>query len=265
MNNTYGKTEILWTENYPMFKKLTGNRDVDRRNVERLKESILKHGVLPEPILVNEKFEVIDGQHRLQALRELGLPVPYVIQPGAGSNTAIALNIGQKNWTTVDYVRKYAAEGNPDYVFLAKLIERYRYALTETDILTFSCRDKAPGSKGYGGLPAMTRAGAIHIDISERCLIEAKIEWLARMAVLFKGIKGFKRNWVHALMFCFNNPEIDTERLTKKLEEHSYKLKPAADTKDAIDQIETIYNFRCSDNRVYISHLYQKSKDGGAK
>ncbi len=45
----------------------------ERERVEEIKESILREGRLRRPILVDERtMIVIDGHHRLQALRELG-------------------------------------------------------------------------------------------------------------------------------------------------------------------------------------------------
>lgn len=64
--------EIKRTNNYDMFKRLEGNRFVDPKKVNKLKKSINEVGYISNPIIVNEKMEVIDGQHRLEALKELG-------------------------------------------------------------------------------------------------------------------------------------------------------------------------------------------------
>ena len=42
----------------------------------------MKKKYLVSPILVNEKMEVIDGQHRLQAQKELNLPTYYIKNKG---------------------------------------------------------------------------------------------------------------------------------------------------------------------------------------
>ena len=50
-----------------IFKILEGNRNINLGHVERLVKSIQENGFLKMPIIVNDDFEVIDGQHRLMA------------------------------------------------------------------------------------------------------------------------------------------------------------------------------------------------------
>ena len=72
MDKEFGK--ILSTYEYDKFKKIKGNRKINFKNLGKIINSMSKKQLVI-PILVNEKFEVIDGQHRLQACIELGLPV----------------------------------------------------------------------------------------------------------------------------------------------------------------------------------------------
>lgn len=58
---------IYKTDDHTLFKKLEGNRDV--RSVEKIIKSIDNVGYVLSPILVNEKYEVIDGQNRLEACK----------------------------------------------------------------------------------------------------------------------------------------------------------------------------------------------------
>ena len=59
------------TKNYDMFKTVKGNREIDKGHVARLKKEIKKRD-LDLPIFINEHDEVVDGQHTLQARKELG-------------------------------------------------------------------------------------------------------------------------------------------------------------------------------------------------
>ena len=70
---------VYSTEDYSVFQKLNGNRDVLESRKNKIMESILERGWIRNPIVVNQKFEVIDGQGRLEALQELKMPVEYVI------------------------------------------------------------------------------------------------------------------------------------------------------------------------------------------
>ena len=61
---------VYRTEDLSIFKTLKGNREVKENRKQTLIESIDKHGYITNPIIVNERFEVIDGQGRLAACKE---------------------------------------------------------------------------------------------------------------------------------------------------------------------------------------------------
>ena len=58
------------TRDYSMFKKVRGNRPVDQAHVKQLKKLIAEKDLM-DPIRVNSNIEVVDGQHTLQARKEL--------------------------------------------------------------------------------------------------------------------------------------------------------------------------------------------------
>lgn len=62
------ETIVYRTNNYDQFKRLVGNREVNPKRVKTIKKSVEEIGYIPNPIIVNENMEVIDGQGRLQAL-----------------------------------------------------------------------------------------------------------------------------------------------------------------------------------------------------
>ena len=56
------KNKYFKTKNYSMFKKVRGNRDVDPTHVARIVKLIAQRDT-KNPIIVNKKMEVLDGQH----------------------------------------------------------------------------------------------------------------------------------------------------------------------------------------------------------
>ena len=48
------------------------------------------------PIIVNENYEIIDGQHRYSASKELGLPIRYIVGEGYGSAGGIERTCGKR-------------------------------------------------------------------------------------------------------------------------------------------------------------------------
>lgn len=49
-----------------------------------------------------------------------------MIQEGLGLEECRALNIGQSNWNTEDYIRSYASTGNQSYIWLLRLWIEYK-------------------------------------------------------------------------------------------------------------------------------------------
>jgi ParB-like chromosome segregation protein Spo0J len=64
--------KVMETMDYNLFSKFNGNRDVKILHVNRIAKSMTEQFLI-KPIDVNEKYEVIDGQHRLEACKETGL------------------------------------------------------------------------------------------------------------------------------------------------------------------------------------------------
>ena len=116
---------VYTTNDYSIFKRLPGNRDIPESRISKIVESIQSIGWVHNPIIVNEKMEVIDGQGRLTALQRLKMPVEYVVAPGAGNKECIYMNMNMVNWKLPDFVKSYAEQGNENYQRLLSLMERY--------------------------------------------------------------------------------------------------------------------------------------------
>lgn len=54
--------QVCQTNDYSLFKTLKGNRNINQAHLYRLTKSI-KEKYLLSPIVVNEHFEIIDGQN----------------------------------------------------------------------------------------------------------------------------------------------------------------------------------------------------------
>ena len=102
------------TRDYSMFKKVRGNRPVDQAHVQQLKKLIADKDLM-DPIRVNANIEVVDGQHTLQARKELGLPVPYIIINSDDPLDVARLNQGRKNWSLDHFLGHHCARGKMDY------------------------------------------------------------------------------------------------------------------------------------------------------
>jgi hypothetical protein len=113
-----------------MFKLRPDNRErITQSHVERLKESISARNLLDmRPIVVNENMEVMDGQHRLMAAKELGCAIYYEVKKDMKSEDIILMNI-TKPWGINDFMNFFIKQGKQDYIELEKFINKNKITL----------------------------------------------------------------------------------------------------------------------------------------
>ena len=100
-------TKVLTTTNYDQFTFLKSNRAIDENHVYKLVKLIKAEGHQKEPVIVNEKLEVISGQHRIKACEKLEMRVTYIIVPGLTIKDAREMNNSTKPWSFMDHLRCY--------------------------------------------------------------------------------------------------------------------------------------------------------------
>lgn len=116
-------SDIYETNNYDMFSLLETNRRISKN--KKLEHSILKKGVL-RPIAINSKMQIIDGQHRYSIAKKYKLTLPYYVSMNKEMNDIIEINNTVHKWTLNDYINKYTADGNIEYIKLKKLMNSHR-------------------------------------------------------------------------------------------------------------------------------------------
>ena len=121
---------IMVTENYDMFKKIGGNRKINKANYSKIVKS-MKEEQLIIPIVVNEKYEIIDGQHRFTACKDLGKPVYFYMVRGYGLEQVKRANIASSNWKKENYLDMFIAEKNEVAVVENIPLARALYAAVE--------------------------------------------------------------------------------------------------------------------------------------
>lgn len=107
MKNTFYLGE---TKDYSKFNFVEGNRDIIDANVNKIEKSIKEMGVQC-PILVDDSYKIIDGQHRFIALRRNGLVVPYIVSQRATTSDVDKLQESVK-WKALDFARNRAVAGD---------------------------------------------------------------------------------------------------------------------------------------------------------
>lgn len=118
-------SEKIRTTDYKKFKIKADNRAIDKAHVRHLVHSIQSANMLEyRPIIVDEEYYVLDGQHRLEACKELGCEVWYEIKKDTDLKDIMNLNIS-KSWGTYDYYNFYVTNKYPEYLKLSDFMKKH--------------------------------------------------------------------------------------------------------------------------------------------
>lgn len=222
-------TGVETTTDYKQFHIIEANRQINKGHVQALIVSFEQQPelVTMRPILVNGAMEIIDGQHRFEAAKVLGLPVSYMVAENIDIATAQQLNALQRGWTVMDYARSYSMSGNKDYKLFLELHKQYPIALTVL-MYFMTGRIMHAMSKIFrrGELQPLPKADII-----------AKLEQYADFA---KFEHWTDYNFGMAVFTIINHQEYDHDRMLAKL--NTTIIKKAGSRVDYLRQLEDIYN-----------------------
>ena len=116
-------------KDFSKFKILERNRDTSKAHVNKLIGSLQEPRGQVEPITINEKWEVVNGQHRLEAAEDGGLDQVIVIMSyGATIKDVIVMNTTQKRWIFWDFLKCHShesASNSVEYQKLKKFLKDY--------------------------------------------------------------------------------------------------------------------------------------------
>lgn len=242
------------TDDLEKFRWMGGNREIRPSWVNELKKSIMKNGYLKsQPIVVNEYYEVVDGQHRLEACRQLGCPIYYTVEIGATLKDCQALNQGAKRWKMDDYILSYAVD-HPDY---ARLIDIYNPKSSwGFNLILMICR--FAGARGWGNEQIKTG----RLVLSEFTADRAKwvYDFIDEHTEDIQNIKGRRDKFAEAIAFSLLNTDCAADRMGKLLRERLYLVGVIGDVDTAIAAVEKLYNYRLRNGFVDICGIWKNWK-----
>lgn len=229
--------EIQKSKDYSMFKTLDGNRTINRVHLERLKKSMAEQYLLC-PIIVNNKYEIIDGQHRFQAAKDLGLPVYFFIVRNYGLSEVQRFNSNQKNFGYEDFLQGYCDLGFEDYVILREFKSKYGLDWNSAFLFLTGESSSRMGDKFKNG----------EFKIKDL----KKADLLANRLVDFaKHYEGWKRrSFVLAFHRMATSKKYDHLQMLAKLKYLSAKLVDCVDAEDYLSLLESIYNYKNRNEQV---------------
>lgn len=122
------------TKNYGLFKFHNQNRQIKRSNIEKIKKSINKYGLMLNPIIVTKEFYILNGQHRFLACKELGLPIVFIADKNASIDMIHIYNSGL-SWDYEDSLNFYVKSGNENYIKINNICKEFK--ITAWSFLSF--------------------------------------------------------------------------------------------------------------------------------
>lgn len=223
------------TTKYTLFSHFEGNRVINQHHVNKLKTSLQEHGYLKAyPIIVDEELRIIDGQHRFEACKQLGLPIHFVVQKNAKEDLLVNLNILQKKWTTNDYVAYYALQKqNPHYIRLIKLLE-------DTHIDVASVLELAKGRELGGSYLGKVKAGELELDNTECHKVRITCDNVRTLTntLHFKPTGRLCR----AINVMQQQPNFSWTTLLEKAKNYRAKAYPCSTKQEWLDMLTDLYN-----------------------
>jgi hypothetical protein len=238
---------VYETTNYDLFQLLPENRVVDTNHVRKLVAQIRENNLLRiKPLDVTPEMGVIDGQHRLAAARELGLPIYYKIGQQLNEAAITALNVGQRNWQATDYLHYWTVKGKPSYVAFTDFRTRHpRISFSNAKIM-LSGVSGGRGSDPFR-LGQWEGAGEAEVAVAEQ--VAMLVERIgAETPFKFSAHTGF----VGALYHCVTRVEgFDANEMMRTILAQPLSLVPCASHKQWLEMLSRIYNhFKREENRI---------------
>lgn len=221
------------TTDYDQFNLFGANRDINEAHVRRLKKSFEEQGNLTQvqPILVNERYDVVDGQHRLTAARELGVPIYFTVVPGIGIEEARQMNLLHRRWDSEAFLKTYAAEGRRPYIEFSKL--KFDYPEFTFSVIIAG----VIGHQSTGNMAAFRRGEMEMFNIEET---KARLDDLSELAEISSAFKS--RAMAYAYLKARTVEGFDHNRLVDQVRENESDVRAYQGVVDNLRQLEILYN-----------------------
>lgn len=111
---------------YGEFKYNKLNRNVSERLVKKLVNSYARADWgRYVPILVDSKGQIMDGQHRFEARRRLGLPIYFIVTEAYDPSAVLRMNTIGQRWTMRDCISLSGKLGDPNALALLEDAESW--------------------------------------------------------------------------------------------------------------------------------------------
>lgn len=224
---------VIKTYDYSLFRHISGNRNINKANLDRIKKSMSEH-YLPIPIVVNENMEIIDGQHRFEAAKSLDLPVYYIKIEGLTLDEVRVLNTYGANWNNTDRLYSYCQLGFKEYI-------KFKDFMEQTGFSYGACIALLSGSPQRSGEHGRKfKDGQFKVKNYEKALYNAKL--LNQIGEYYPNLK--KSNLLGCMIELFHHADYNHNRMIQKLKVQAHMLPKTGSKETYKANIRDIYNYK---------------------
>jgi hypothetical protein len=233
---------IQSSSNYSEFLFKVGNRPIDTSlgKYKKLRDSMKKHGWIPSfPATVNMKNGkrfVIDGQNRVTAAKELGLPVFYVIVEDKYKISEIAESF--RPWSSNDFSASHAANGERSFVCLEQFRRHHNISSTKAAGLIMAKQKLASDSSG--GAASMVKSGDFEFTQEGAKYAESVLSVCDHLPRPLRRNRGANAAIARILLL----PEVCHSTMSQKLLANEKLVKPKSSVEEYVQMFEVVYNKR---------------------
>lgn len=241
MINTKKKAtlEVLVTTDYRQLKLVKGNRLINKAHANTLAKSIQKRNLLKySPIIVNTQGEIVDGQHRWMAAKQLNVPLYYIVADDIKFSDIVLLNSVVKNWKPQDYLDHFTDKGLGDYIALKMFAYKWKFSISNAlAILSIGSNKQLTAPlrefrSGEWAVTNITKAEEFAKQYTE--IAQYTEERTAKDRDLMRAVYR---------MYHVIEAPIDHEELMRQLKLYPYPIYRRLGMREYLRQFEDIYNF----------------------
>ena len=226
--------QVYKTFDYSLFKTIKGNRDRKIPHLKRLEKSITDK-YLFTVIIVNEKHEIIDGQHRFEIIKKHGLPLYYIVCKGYGLNEVHVLNANSRTWNADDYMDGYIELGYGDYIIYKDFKSKYKLGHNES-LMLLAGNCSSVGSNNY------SKFANGEFKIKSLSKAEDIMTKILQYEKYYQGVR--RRIFIFTMISLFNNKNFEHTEFLQKLKIQPTALQDCTSIESYKLLIEEIYNYR---------------------
>ena len=260
--NFFEEGKLHRTYNYEMFARIRGNRVINKLKVNDLvsymsrtkEETGCTTGLVP-PAYVNLSKELVDGQHRREACKILGLPFEYIVLNDEAFKNKIehivAINKGAK-WTTRNYIESYVELGYENYLKFNEF--RNAYPDIKHINIYISLMELKEGTKGrYDNI----KNGELIIpNYKKSCDLADKLyDYREAGKILFKKV-----HFLGAAYRMITYPGYVHSKMVRKLVAKGTQLKLRNDLRSYCEMLTDFYNMNLDEGNKIYPYLKIKSR-----